>query len=590
MIDFARVRGVVARLVRGGRTNAAAKPPAPPAAPGNGALGELPPGDQAKFRAIETLIREGRTIMPRIGSPILESPFCAYQRVKWAKFAAAQFGGSFSQELLGPALKDAGFDPGADHYLTTKYPLAILTLPSSLRDFLAKHDKLAKMVKLAKKRGYHLALFDYDSHLDDIFAINTSKSERQGRPMAASYKSYPGKRGRAANFTSAVTVQCLGVFKEGRLYAYCVFETCGEISFVNTLLGHGEHLHDGVMYLLFLGLIQYGMKIDGLRYFNYLTLHSSTPGLDDFKRQVGFEERVVLVDAKALEEPQPAAVPVPKMPASVVPALTARDSSRHFTLSSFEALLRRMIEAGVSYETFGSFSEAMAAGRQAHFLKHDIHRDLPACLAMAEMEQALGVKATYFMMPRHAINGAFFDHEDTWRILKDIAAMGHDLAVHLDLFELFREHGDIVQGANAIIAEFRARGLDIRGANCHGNTAMWRSYQIDQRLFFKEFHYETSGWNPAWAPLIGKWSWEDVNADYWADSSIAVRGRKPATPPYLVSDNAGTLNAGSTDASQWEYVSQRYEIDEAFLAAAVPAVSRGVCVYLVHPQYFRGEA
>lgn len=596
MIDFARLRGLAARLLRAGKRVSKATLSNPTIAAATGQVRKpsdaLPPADQAKFRAVEKLIGEGQVIIPRIGSPILESPFCAQQRIRWAKFAASQFGGSFGPDLLDPLLRNAGIGTEGVGYLTTKYPLAVLTLPSSLPAFLAEHDKLAKMVKLAKKRGYKLSLFDYDAYLDDIFAINTSKSERQGRPMAQSYQSYPTKRGRSANFTSAVSVQCLGVFKDGRLYAYCVFETCGEISFVNMLLGHGEHLQDGIMYLLFLGLVQYGMQIKGLRYFNYLTLHSSTPGLDDFKRQVGFEERVVLVDPKTFEDlPPPLAAPAtPKDPVTVVPALGARDPSRHFTLSSYETLLRRLIKAGVTYDTFGSFSDAMKAGRKTHYLKHDIHKDLPACLAMAKLEQSLGVKATYFMMPRHAINNAFFDHEETWKTLREIEAMGHDIAVHLDLFELFREHGDIVRGANAVIDEMRAKGLSVRGANCHGNTRMWQAYKIDQRVFFKEFYYETSGWDPAWAPLVARWSWQDIKAEYWADSAIAVQGQPPMTPPYLVSDNSGTFNAGSTQAGTWEYVSGRYDIDAGFMDSAIPAISKGVCVYLVHPQYFREEA
>lgn len=596
MIDLARLRGFAARLLRAGSRlgRASLSSPTIAAATGQARKGNdaLTPADQAKFRAVEKLIREGQTIIPRLGSPILESPFCVQHRLRWAKFAASQFGGSFGPDLLDPVLKSAGIDPADAGYRTTKYPLAVLTLPTSLTEFLGRHDKLAKMVKLAKKRGYRLSMFDYDAYLDDIYAINTSKSERQGRPMAQSYQSYPTKRGRSANYVAAASVQCLGVFKDGRLYAYCVFENCGEMSFVNMLLGHGEHLADGIMYLLFLGLVQYGMQIDGLRYFNYLTLHSSTPGLDDFKRQVGFEERVVLVGAKSLEEPPPPPpVPAtPKAPDTIVPALNARDQTRHFTLESYGVLLRRLIESGVSYETFGSFAEAMKTGRKAHFLKHDIHRDMPACLAMAELERSLGVKATYFMMPRHAINSAFYDHEDTWRILRDIEAMGHDIAVHLDLFELYREHGDIVQGANAIIQEMRAKGLNIRGANCHGNTRMWQAFQIDQRVFFKEFFYETSGWDPAWSSLVSRWSWQDIQAEFWADSAIAIQGQPPMTPPYLVSDNSGTFNAGSTDAGTWEYVSKRYDIDDEFMNAAIPAIGKGVCVYLVHPQYFREEA
>lgn len=595
MIDFARLRGFAARLLRAGKRVGKAGLSNPTIAAATGhvrkASDALPPADQVKFRAVEKLIQDKQVIIPRIGSPILESPFCAQQRIRWAKFAASQFGGSFGPDLLDPVLRGAGIDADAGRYLTTKYPLAVLTLPSSLTEFLGAHDKLAKMVKLAKKRGYRLSLFDYDQHLDDIFAINTSKSERQGRPMAQSYQSYPTKRGQAANHVSAVSIQCLGVFKDGRLYAYCVFETCGEISFVNMLLGHGEHLQDGIMYLLFLGLVQNGMQIKGLRYFNYLTLHSSTPGLDDFKRQVGFEERVVLVDPKTFEDLPPplSAPPSPKDPVTIVPALDARDPSRHFTLASYGTLLQRLMQAGVTYDTFGSFADAMKQGRKTHYLKHDIHKDLPACLAMAKLEQSLGVKATYFMMPRHAINNAFYDHEDTWRILREIEAMGHDIAVHLDLFELFREHGNIVQGANAVIDEMRAKGLNIRGGNCHGNTRMWQAYRIDQRIFFKEFLYETSGWDPAWSSLLGRWSWQDIKVDYWADSAIAVRDHSTMTPPYLVSDNSGTFNAGSTDAGTWEYVSRKYDIDPEFMAAAVPAISKGVCVYLVHPQYFREE-
>ena len=168
--------------------------------------------------------------------------------------------------------------------------MAILPLQNDAEQtaaFLQKSigPKGRNMLRKAQKNGYCVRPIEYDEHLDEIFAINTSKKERQGRPMAAAYRCYPQRRS-AALRRLGIEYHCFGCFEQnsGKLMAYAGFYRFGQLFRIDKVLGHGEHLCYGIMNLLFAELAGLLAASHPNSYLNYLTMNT----LGGFKARLGF--------------------------------------------------------------------------------------------------------------------------------------------------------------------------------------------------------------------------------------------------------------------------------------------------------------
>jgi hypothetical protein len=171
-----------------------------------------------------------------------------------------------------------------EHYTTG---VSILPLPSTFADWRAEHRTARKRADRAERLGYRFAEVDRAQFNDDIHAINTSKQERQGRPMSAgdlqrhnhgSLPDYPCERHR---------IHTYGVLECDRLRAYLSLYRIGDLGMVSMILGHGDHLANDVMYLLAAGVIEDQTRHGGSLYYN--RHDSGTDGLRYYKERLGFE-------------------------------------------------------------------------------------------------------------------------------------------------------------------------------------------------------------------------------------------------------------------------------------------------------------
>ena len=72
-----------------------------------------------------------------------------------------------------------------------------------------------------------------------------------------------------------------------------------ELAVIDQILGHADALPHGVMNGLVRELVEVALGPGCVRAINYLTLRSSTPTLDRFKRSVGFEARAAYLRVPA---------------------------------------------------------------------------------------------------------------------------------------------------------------------------------------------------------------------------------------------------------------------------------------------------
>jgi len=97
-----------------------------------------------------------------------------------------------------------------------------------------------------------------------------------------------------------------------------------------------------------------------------------------------------------------------------------------FTLAGYRRLLEKLIERG--YRT-RSFVDA-DPGRQHLLLRHDIDFLPEATVEMAEVEQALGLHATYFFLVRTPFYRC--DSAETRDVFHRLLQAGHAIGLHFD--------------------------------------------------------------------------------------------------------------------------------------------------------------
>jgi hypothetical protein len=144
-----------------------------------------------------------------------------------------------------------------------------------------------RRVKKAVTLGYQCRMFARGEFTDDIYAIHTSMEKRQGRPMSGAYLERQVYSSLPEYPCGRHSVRTLGVFLETTLVAYLFWYIVGDFAHASQLLGHGDHLENGVMYLLFLTAIGEAQE-NGATVFGYNLHKSGTDGLRFFKERLGF--------------------------------------------------------------------------------------------------------------------------------------------------------------------------------------------------------------------------------------------------------------------------------------------------------------
>ena len=150
--------------------------------------------------------------------------------------------------------------------------------------YLAAHRTARKRARRAERLGYSLGLFDPGRRRSELLAIHASLPERQGRPIDAEYLDVD------ATWETGPQIDYLGVFRDDVLLAYSRVQYAGEIAGLPRIMGHGDHLDNGVMFLLMAGIVDHTKSNrPEARYVMYDTFFGAPEGLRWFKTHLGFE-------------------------------------------------------------------------------------------------------------------------------------------------------------------------------------------------------------------------------------------------------------------------------------------------------------
>lgn len=148
----------------------------------------------------------------------------------------------------------------------------------------------ANRYRFGLKNGYcasELSWGDRNLLLQEIHEVNTSLLVRQGREMKQNYKDFP--------LPVTLDLQCsdhyatfIGCFHRGRLVAYITTNFCGDLAAASQILGHGEHLKNGCMLVLWAEFIRICHE-RRIRVIVYSRWSDGTDGLKYWKRSVGMK-------------------------------------------------------------------------------------------------------------------------------------------------------------------------------------------------------------------------------------------------------------------------------------------------------------
>ncbi len=96
----------------------------------------------------------------------------------------------------------------------------------------------------------------------------------------------------------------IGVVKDGVLVAYSELEYVGEIVGTSRIMGHGDHLKNGTMFLLIAGIVEHVKSTrPDIRYVYYDMFFGAGAGLRAFKTNAGFRPHWVRWKRGPLNQP-----------------------------------------------------------------------------------------------------------------------------------------------------------------------------------------------------------------------------------------------------------------------------------------------
>jgi hypothetical protein len=161
---------------------------------------------------------------------------------------------------------------------------------------------LVRQINRARRQGFCAEPFDRKDYSEDRYRIDTSKFFRSAGPvLPAALRLGPGRRqGTAAFVCPRHWYTDWGLFDTGRgenhrrLVGYAFLKRIGSVVRVTAFMGHGAHLSDGIMKLLFFDALRWlfdpeDSRVAGIRYIHYGAIEHGGLGLFTWKHRFQFK-------------------------------------------------------------------------------------------------------------------------------------------------------------------------------------------------------------------------------------------------------------------------------------------------------------
>jgi hypothetical protein len=118
-------------------------------------------------------------------------------------------------------------------------------------------------------------------------------------------------------------------------------------------------------------------------------------------------------------------------------------------------------------------AQRWAAGEESspgpQLIKHLVHDSPARAIPMARREADAEIRAIYSFLTAHPRTRRWHGSHATWDAMREIAALGHDIALHVDVLMLAHDGQDILALLERAVAEAAAEGLTVRAADSHSH-------------------------------------------------------------------------------------------------------------------------
>ncbi len=198
--------------------------------------------------------------------------------VDWERFVELADRDRTALVTLSRQLDEAGYF-AHDAQPVKEWAFIDLTDYRNIDDFVKQIKRQSSAYyerRKAEKREYYTKFFEGRMYIGDIVAIDTSAPERQGGPMSAGYLRTVEERGGYAKellplqvpTQNIVWTRYFGTFRnqpgrvqgnfvvDAELLSYMIVRRIGNFALYGTIIGHADHLHEGIVYKMHLDFVE----------------------------------------------------------------------------------------------------------------------------------------------------------------------------------------------------------------------------------------------------------------------------------------------------------------------------------------------
>lgn len=154
---------------------------------------------------------------------------------------------------------------------------------------------------------------------------------------------------------------------------------------------------------------------------------------------------------------------------------------RDFTLTTYNALLTALLQAGYGFVTFEEYCTAGILPGRYVILRHDVDKSPEHSLLTAQIEHVLGIRASYYFRTVEESNRP--------EIIQTIASLGHEIGYHYE--DLSLAHGDMEKAYSHFLSalDYFRTFYPVSTICMHGApTQQW-----DGRDLWKNYDYHALG-------------------------------------------------------------------------------------------------
>ena len=150
-----------------------------------------------------------------------------------------------------------------------------------------------------------------------------------------------------------------------------------------------------------------------------------------------------------------------------------------FTLKKYSELVSALKDAGYEFVTYAEYAEGNRAERLV-VMRHDVDRCIQGARRMADVEQNMGIKASYYVREK------FLCYVDA---IRHIADMGHEVGYHYE--DLVIENGDVDKAYARCLCNINKlrQVVDLRTITMHGSPMS----KIESKDIWQVYDYRKLG-------------------------------------------------------------------------------------------------